>query len=275
MANLKIIKRNVTDSAVSMVATSEATGHLVTSVKNNVKTNTWRSTSLATQTITLTWSSAVPVGGLALPFNNLIQGSTVRVKLYTLSTDSIPVYDSTALNVDFAYDPPSGFTSIGSDSFAYGGGNYFSTFFSEESVEKVDIILTSASNPDNYMELGRVVLGPVFSPSANADYGASTDFTDTTMQDRTDAGVSLADRGIIYRSMSLRFSFLSQSDKAELNRLARSNGKSTPIFVSLLPDSASAEDVVANQIFGRIANDLGVSIESFSLYAASLDIQEI
>lgn len=274
MSNIKIIADNVVGTASSLTATSEATGHLIAETQNDFKVKTWRSTSLTAQTITITWASGQPIGGLALPFNNLILNSTVQVKLYTLVADGSPALDTGAINVDFAYDPPSGFTTIGSASFAVGGGNYFSTFFNQTTAEKVEIIINSSGNPDSYMELSRIIIGKVVDFNTGVDRNVVFDFNDTTKTIQTDAGDSLADRGVLSRSLKFNFGTMQSADKTTMHSLIRRFGSAVPIFVSILRTSTDLEEAVSGQIYGRFKTLPDTNLFLPGIYKTSVTIDE-
>ena len=128
MANLRIIKNNITDTA-TIAATSTASGFSVDNLKSDAKTSVWRSTDLAVQTLTLIWATAQVIDSVAMAFTNLISGSTVRIKLFAETGDAVPLLDTGELLVEYSYPPPAGFSTVGLASFPYGGGVYFSGFF--------------------------------------------------------------------------------------------------------------------------------------------------
>lgn len=275
MSSLKIISNNVIDSALTLTATSEATGHLIAETQDNIKSKTWRSTTLATQTITATWSTGQDIAGVGLAFTNLIVGSTVQVKLYTLVADGSPALDSGIKTINFAYDPPQGFTSIGSDSFGFGGGGYFSTFFTETNAEKMEIIVTSASNPDSYMEISRIVTGAVWSPEFGFQKGATAGYVDTTKSSRTDSGNSFVDRGIISREIRLDLGTLRASDRAALDQIFRSTGEHFPIYLSMYSGSATESEEVGGQIYGRFSKPSILKVTVPGFYQSAFNVEEI
>lgn len=274
MSNIKIIADNRVDSASSIVATSEASGHLVTETQNDFKVKTWRSTTLATQTITITWAAGQALGGLGLPFNNLILNSTVQVKLYTLSGDVVAVLDTGAITVTHAYDPPVGFSTIGSDSFAVGGGNYFSTFFTETTAQKVEIIITSSGNPDGYIELSRIVLGKEVTFAIGVDKGITYGYSDSTKVVTTDAGDSLADRGVTTKSLKFSLSTMPAADKTIMHNLVRRVGNAIPVYISVFPSATDAEELINSQIYGRFKGSFSSSLFLHGFYRTSIAIEE-
>lgn len=273
---MRIINTNDLDSADTLTATSEASGFLIANIQDNIKTKTWRSTDLTAQTITATWTAARLIGGFAAVFTNLIAGSTIQVKLYTLVGDGSPAYDSGAKNITFAYPAPSGFTTINSTSFAYGGGNHYSFFFPEISAEKIQVIVNSSGNPDSFMEISRLTAGSAWSPEKKApSYGVSIAFDDTTNNIRLESGDQVSERNPMSRVMRFDINFMTQADKQQLNTIMRSNGVSVPVFVSLQPSNSSAENELSTQIFGRFQPNFSSTITSFDKYDSSIEVREI
>ena len=275
IVNLRILYKNYFDSA-SVAVTSSAAGFLLANTKINKKSSVWRSTSLSGQTIAGDWGGAVKtISGLALAFSNLIEGSTVRLKLYQEIADTSPYYDSGIRTVWFAYDPPHGFETIGLISFAFGGGNNFSMFFNEVAIKRFEIIVTSPGNPDGYIEVGRIILGKAWTPLYNHDYGAKLDHIDDTEYDEVDSGDPIVYRMPQRRKLVFDINEMTDDDKAGLNQIRRSHGGAIPVFVSLLPGSSHEESKVASQLYGHIRENLSVTHVQARQHASTISVTEI
>lgn len=273
--NLKIIYTNSIDDAATITATSEATGFDIENVQTDAKIKTWRSTSLSAQTLTFTWSTGQSIGGVALAFTNLILNSTIRIKCYTLAADVSAAYDSGVKTLSFVYPPPAGFSTNNSTSFAYGGGNHWSWFFTQASFEKLEIIINSAGNPDNYMEVSRVIAGAVWSPVYNAMMNFPVSWDDLTSSVRLESGDHVAERNPISRSMNINLAAMRQADKQTLSTIIRRNGASEPIFVNAMPQASVAEDESHLQIYGRLNNEFSINMFGVDLYESQLSVIEI
>ncbi len=259
----------------TLSATSTATGFNVDNLKVDTKNTIWRSTSLSTQVLTATWGTAQTLSGVGFIFSNLIVGSTIVLRLFANSGDSQAFAQTPTINVNFSYEVPHGFSSIGYLSFPFGGGNYVSTFFPESSVGKIQATVTSPSNPDGYMELARLVAGPVISLQSESDYGASVGQIDRTIIDRADGGDLVINRGDQSKELKLPLGKLTRNDTALYNSIIRAIGRDTPIFVSALGNSPNNEDVTSYQIYGKRNKDLGISPISHNRAASTLIISEI
>lgn len=279
MSNLRIIYRNLFDGydTLSMAVGVSASGFALTNLVDDKKSKTWRSTNLTSPKIRVTWATAKSISGVALAFTNLISGSTFRIVLFDDPAAGSQLYDSGAIAINYSYDAPVGFGSIGSASFAYGGGAHVSAFFDAvPGVKRMEIELTSAGNPDGYIEISRIIAGSAWQPNDNADYGAKVDFIDATTGIRTSSGNLVTDRGTITRAMEFSMQAMDSVDKAALNNLFRSIGRSQPLFISLIPGSgAIAEEQLSQQIYGKLEQDLSVSLPFFQRYSSSIRIVEV
>jgi len=278
MSNLKILNKNIFDDYETLIMSFGGTtsGFPLTNLTNDKKSKTWRSTNLTTPKITVTWSTAQTLSGIALAFTNLIAGSTFRVYLYNATSSGTLLYDSGAVSVSEGYSIPAGFTSTGSASFAYGGGAHASVFFNSTSaVRRMDIEFTSAGNPDGYIEISRIIAGVAVDPGRDAAQGAIVSFIDNTTSERTSSGDLITDRGTISRAIDFSLLHLNADSRKILNDLFRYSGRSQPIFVSLSTAGTISEGQLFSQIYGKIDQDLALEIPMLNKYNASVRIIEL
>lgn len=278
MANLRIIHRNIFDdrSAIAMVSGSQALGFSLSNMGKDTKNKTFRTTNLTNPAFQVSWASGQTISGVALAFTNLISGSTFQITLYDATSGGTLLLDTGPVNVDYSYDAPIGFSSIGSASFAYGGGSNVAAFFAETSgVRRMEIAFTSAGNPDGYIEVSRVIAGTYWEPERGAAYGASVVFVDSTTGQRTSAGGLITDRGTIHREMSFSLNAMSATDRASLNNLFRSIGKSQPFFISLTPGNSNTEGEQFGQIYGKLADGISTDFAFYRYYSSQLKIIEL
>lgn len=278
MSALRIISRNLFDDydMLTLLVGSTASGFPLTNLADDTKNKTWRSTDLLSPKIEVTWAASQTLSAVALPFCNLIAGSTFQITLYDAAIGGSLLLDTGAVDVDHSYDAPIGFTSIGSASYAYGGGANVVAFFAPTAgVRRMEIEFTSAGNPDGYIELSRVVAGAYWEPQKGASYGAAVAFIDSTTGQRTSAGELVTDRGTIHRELTFSLASMNTSDRSDLNNLLRSVGKSQPVFVSLTPGGSNAEQELYGQIYGKIIEDVSVDFAVYRYYSAQLKIAEV
>ena len=258
-----------------MSATSSFFGRGPDNLKLDNKTTTWRSTSLATQTITATWTDAQSIAGVGFAFSNLHVGSTVLIKLYINVADGSPVFQTDTLVVDFANPPPIGFVTTSQTSFPFGGGNYFANFFSEQSAKKMEVVLTSAGNPDGSIEISRLVAGKVIDITNGANFGATISWGDNIVTNRSDSGDLVSDTGPRFRQVEFDLGDLNPSDKAAVENMKRGVGMSVPIFVSAQDLSQVLAEKNMFQIYGIINNDVSIATVSYNKSATNFSVIEI
>lgn len=271
---IKIINNDYAPTA-TLAATSEAVGYDIDNIVVMRKSSTWRSTSLSTQTITLTWGTGVPVSAIALPFNNLIAGSTYQFKLYTNSADGSPVFSTAVTVVQFAYNIPANESSINSTSFQRGGGNYVSGFFTEETVEKVEIVLTSAGNPDGFIEVGNVVVGSSVEVDGGADFGSSVSMVGTGESERHESTQLNFRKGAQYKALRINRELLGAVSRQTLDTVLKSFGHGFPLFISVMDEDGSNEERVSYQIYGLVSNDNGFNMVLYNQVSTTIEISEI
>lgn len=278
MSALRIIYKNLFDDydTLTQLVGSTAGGFPLTNLVDDTKSKTWRSTNLLSPKIKITWAAIQTLSGVALAFSNLITGSIFRITLYNATIGGTLLLDTGAVGVNYSYDAPIGFSSIGSASYAYGGGANVAAFFATTSgVRRMEIEFTSAGNPDGYIELSRIITGEYWEPEKGASYGASVAFVDSTTGQRTSAGGLVTDRGTIHREMSFSLGAMNATDRANLNNLFRSVGNSQPLFISLTPGESNTEGELFGQIYGKLEGGVSAEFAFYRHYSSQIKIAEM
>lgn len=203
---MKLISNNLILNA-SLSATSVAAGYAVTFLQSDLRGLKWRSTTLAAQTITATWTAFQSINSVALAITNLSNSATVRVRLYTNAADSTPVYDSGSISNQ---------------------GDYFSAFFDIYSVKKLTILLTDASNPDGFMQASCLVTGEFFEP--NMGEGAvNITFTNDNVISKIGGNTQVEVRQT-RKTLSSDFPYLDYAEQKIINDIKNYNASHTPVF---------------------------------------------
>lgn len=276
MTNLKIIHDNLAKTA-ALVASSEAGALVAGNLQKDSKTVVWRSTG-TTATLTATFAAAAAVGGVSLPITNLTANATMRVRCYAAAGDPSPTLDTGALpccgyslidKIDFASGP------LNANTFAYGGGTYATLFFSAQTAQKVVIDIADAGNPAGYIDASYLVIGKVWTPENNAEYGAALSFNDSSRHTRSEAGDLMTDRGARYKSLSFTLSDMAAADRTELMQLLIRNGMAAPLFVSLFPASSDAQEKQVYQLYGKQTKLDGIKRIRYGTDQTSLEIEEL
>lgn len=258
----------------TLTATSTASGFDVNNLMNNDKTSIWRSSNLSDQIITSTFAATKSVSGVGIAFSNLHEGSSYRVRVYSTSGSSTPIYDSGFIAVNYAPVPPVGFDTIGYLSFSYGGGNSFLHTFTEQQVQKVDVTFRSAGNPDGAIEASTIIAGQITQLIRGASYGATPSYNDDTDRVKIDGGSTIVDIKPTRKEMSFSIENMPQVDMKKLAALYRRVGARLPVFCSLLSNDLDEEEKEHFQIYGYLDQD-GLSRISYSIDSTSIKVTSI
>lgn len=276
MANLRVVYNNAADRATITASTTAGT-LVAANLQTDYKSEVWRSTALAA-TLTFTFPTAELVGMVALCFATLTSAATFRVRAYANAGDAVPAYDGPVTQccpgVDFSNFQWGG-VPLGANAYSYGGGAYGVVWFPVGNYAKLTVDIVD-SNTLNYIEASRAVCGTYWSPTYNAEVGATINIHDNSKQERTDAGDLRVDRGTVSKSLSFDLNFLTQADRNQLYNILRGNGLFKSAFISLLPQDAT--DVIGEQVFqvyGKLTKQGSIKYQLMTMFASQIEIEEI
>lgn len=275
MANIRFLYDNAAGRAT--ISASSTAGTLVaTNMQGDIKSAVWRGVS-TTESITLTWPTSEFLNMVALPFCNLTSAATMRVRCYTLAGDANPAYDATttaAPGVSFG-SVEWGTSTLGVNAYSYGGGTYAAAYFPVGTYQKVIVTLADPTNAAGYIECSRIVTGQYWSPLYSAEAGAAVSITDTSKNERTDAGDLVTDRGTVAKMLNFDLNFLTSTDRDKVYRMLRGNGMFRPIFISLVPESTDAGDEQVFQIYGKLSKGGSMKYQLLNQYSTTIEIEEV
>jgi hypothetical protein len=275
--NLTVIYDNKADSATLTSATQASASLGPANLLTDIKSEVCRSTGTS-QTFTATWTTGVPVAAAALAFTTLSGTATMRVRLYILSTDSVPVFD-TGTNLAcpnqvlglWNWD-----NSLSVNAFTYGGGAYAVSWLNSPfTVQKVVIDLVDTSNPAGFIDVGRLIIGNYWEVAKNADYGANMTPVDTSKHFRNDAGDLMTDVGTRHKSQTLPLNNLSPDERAILWNILLGNGMSRPVFLSLYPQSDDPRLEQSHMMWCKLVATPAVNIPYYRNFASSAQLEEV
>jgi hypothetical protein len=282
MPNFRIVSDNAIDRADSLIASTTAGALAASNLKTDKKSSVWRSTVITATTLTATWAIAETIACAALAPCNLSSIATIRVQLYDAVAGGNLLLDTVTLQPNklacpAAAVPLRGFTAAAAASaYAYGGGACARIWFaSTPGVKRMVVTLTDAGNLQGYIEAARLIAGKYWSPTYNADYGASLTRQDLSKHYRTDAGDLMTDAGTRSRKMQLPLSYMPPADRTALFNILTGSGMAWPLLVSLYPDNADLELERDHTIYGRLSSLSAMMIANFNAYSSSLEIEEL
>lgn len=280
MSNLRIIDYNAANIA-TLEASSEAGGLVSSNLLTDIKSQVWRSTATSA-TITTSCQTPKTVKAVIFAHTNFTNSATMRVRGYTLEADvpgvATPVFDTTALTC-CAYTSASVFgwdnNVPGVANFGYGGGVYAGLFFTGGSVRKLYIEIVDTGNAAGYIEAARLITGDYWYPKYNANYGVQISYEDKSAHDRNDAGDLLTDIRPRSKWLSFGLTGMEATDRQNVMRLLRSNGISSPIFISIFPSDTDKNLEQDYMIYGKQAALSQISMPFYAGYETSIRIDEI
>ena len=255
MPTLRIIHINRADQATSLTASTTAGSLVAALMQTDYKGEAHRSTGTSV-TYTLTWTAGTTLGAVALPATNLTAAATIRVRLYdatsagTLLLDTGTITACPGLNLD----PWTVTTALNVNQFAYGAAAKAVAWFANTAAVKRAVIdLVDTGNAAGYIDCARIVAGPWWSPTWNAEYGATATVVDNTANTRSDAGDLISDRAPMHQELTFRIPILPEADRAALLKAIRANGVWKPVFISLHPGNGTAAEQ-DHMIYGKRKN---------------------
>lgn len=282
--NLRIVWDNAADRGT--IATSSEAGQLgAINLRSNLKSRVWRGLELEAAVV-CQWTDPEPIGCVVLAFNNFTPRATMRVRGYRYATDLIPEFDSGDVLCapppglgQFAWGTPMGenfYQRGGASLFAYGYGGYGTVWVpGGRAFRKMDIRINDVNNPDGYLEAGRLICGPWWTPLHNFNFGHNVTFVDSTQNKRTEAGDLRGERAAKWRRIECDLQYMDAQDRAMMMRLFRSHGVSDPIFISLFPENDDSLLEQSYQLWGKFADSAPLSQPQYDAYATKLVVEEM
>jgi hypothetical protein len=273
--NLRVVYDNAADRA-TIVASSTAGTLVASNLSTDYKSEVWRSTGL-TATLTITWPTAELIGMVALAFASLSSAATFRVRGYQNDDDSTPLFDVDGFacyGADFdAF--PWGTVPLGVNAYSYGGGAYGVLWTPVHACQKI-VLDIADSNPLGYIEASRLVCGTYWEPIYSAESGATVGITDTSKNERTDAGDLRTDRGTIHKTLSFDLNVMPKEDRDALYNILRGNGMFKPVYISLVPvydEDETGEQIF--QIYGKVSKSANIKWAYAHMFSTKLEIEEV
>lgn len=272
---LRVVYNNAANRGT--VTASSTAGTLVASnLLTDSKADTWRATGTSA-TITVVFTTAEIVNSIITPFANYTSGATFRVKYYTNAADVSSIYDSTALSA--CAPVPLGLWEWGSvplgvNAYSYGGASYGRLFTPTHTVKKIEITITDTGNPSGYIEASRLVVGSYWEPNNDAELSPQWIPVEDSTHERSDAGDLRTDIGTLNKKLQITLPVMDATDRNAMMNVLRGNGMSRPIFLSLFPDDEDSTKEQHFQVYGKLAQQTGITLANWNLYSTTIEIEE-
>lgn len=274
---MRIITSNVGDSGTITASPAAVATLPAINLQNATRAPLWRSTSVADQTLNLTWSSVQLLSAVALLRHNLTSAATWRIQVFSDAAWTTVVYDSGAVA---AYTPKSlgeiawGLDALGASVFTAWSYFFSAMYFTPVAGQSMSITLSDPTNPAGYMQASRLFAGAYFEPTFNADYGLSLTWKEDTVLTRTDGGTLRSDPKEPYRNMKFDLSMLQNGEDRKLVEIIRSSGKRKDIFISIFPGVGGAQERDYT-MQAKLVTSPNVVAAAFNLYSGkSIELEE-
>lgn len=247
----------------TLTATTEGSGLPIENTQNGYRGYPWRSTSIATHTITGTLATDYQATDLIINKHNLTSAATIQLVLKDGGSGGTTQYDSG--EVEFTELIELGVFEFGVDPW---GGEYSEPWglkalqlsFTQATFDYYEITIKDGANGDGYLQAGQILLGNSFTPANNFSRGGAVlDYQDGTQLTRTDGGSLRAETlSETYRRLTVSLDWMEPSDRTELISKVGRAGRGVDIFVSAYPNEGGLKEAHYSFVAKR-ANSLRVS----------------
>ena len=292
MANIGLVWKNYADgSAFSVTEGAWLETLPLTNMQNSDQSLVARSTDVTeTSTRFLFDHEPTPLNGVApyssviLCNNNLSKDAEVRVRCH--DSETMPEIDAT-------YD--SGWVKVYHSLYAteyleWESDNWWWGYLSEEElvgyrrnyildfgitcVARYTLVeIRDATNPDGYVQIGRLLCGPIWRPNINMVYGKQVGYESRTVVDQALDGHQIFDQRQNVRSIRFSLDSMSKNEAMqqifEIQRQLDIHGE---VFV--VPDSDDHFNTFRESFLGRFRKLTPVEEYTYNLHRNGIEIEE-
>jgi hypothetical protein len=137
------------------------------------------------------------------------------------------------------------------------------------------IRIIDTTNADGYVQIGRVFVGPAWTPTVNYSYGGSLAYEDPTTVDTSLGGAEYFDERSPYRVMRFTLGFLDEKTEgfAKALDIVRRAGISGEILV--IPDPDDKDNGQRRNFMGRLRQLSPLEQAMFQLNSMAFEIKEL
>lgn len=233
--------------------------------------------SVTKSTVSTSWDTGELISCVAFPYCNFSPTATMRVRLYSDTAGTVLVYDSgTVICTGNAAIKVAGLTLAQSSSaYSYGGGSCAVVYTVATETKKIVIDILDVNNLQGYLEASRLVIGEYFTPTHDAQIGASISFEDTGKNFRNDAGNLKSDIGTRNKVIDFNLSALLELDRKAAWKIVSYCGTSYPVFISLYPEHSDKDLEQAHTVYGKFSNVTKIASKAYGVYEAPMTVEGI
>lgn len=238
----------------ALTANSQAAGMEVKYLQTQPPREVYRSTNVNSTQITIPLAQARGINALALIRHNLTVDALVHLYGHSVNDFSnLSAVDFKLENQD-PFPPIIGFGEGGFGEGTFGGqpdpedmplyseSSWFA--FADQELRYWFLKIEDPTNPDGYIQIGRMMLGTGWQPQYGIDWDHSIESVDPSKQERTDGGGMVVDIEPQYRRFALSCSGLTEDERymRAFNMMQRL-GRNQAFFMILFPDPAKNDSI--------------------------------
>jgi hypothetical protein len=220
----------------------------------------WRSDGLGIQNVESVFEFEYPVNMVVLAGNNLTTATIVHIKLVDDGNNIVYEASNTGGFHELGWGvQPLGEFGLGGyyitadrDPAGYHDTDYIVFTFDTVNARKLIIDIDDTSNPDGYLEIGRLKVGRALEVDFSAGYEMG--WRDTSSLTRTRGGALRSDNGRSYRYVNVNT--VLKDNQTELTQIFRHTALRTDVVWSGFPP-ASTNEGRENLILGRLTSYTG------------------
>lgn len=280
--NMIISSTNYVDTANTITADDEVATLPVSNLQDRQIVKIWRNTQTTAQ-IDVDFTTARIINFAALIKHNISQTGTIRWRLSNASDFSTTVYDSGTVD---AWPIVEEFGTLPWGVFQWGGYlnpevaalytiSTFDVLNEAVAARYLRIDISDPSNPDGYLQAGRLICGPAYEPSINYANGVEFEFIDQSRVTKSRGGQTFVDE--VERFRRMRFELINLPE-AEIfgnifNQVDRLRGISQDILIIPQPDSP--DTWITQNIYGRISQTGPIVNSALDYYTRLIEVEEL
>lgn len=247
MANARFIFSNEWDKAsLSLQSGTAAPQMPLQNTQRYNNSRTFRSQTTAEVQIQFEFTDAETVSGLVLWRHNLTADALIRLELFDApACGGNRVFDSglvAALDRKTLGDLSWGLEPLGATTFTEWELAYSVLWFGLTAARSGRLTIQDPANPDGYLELCRVYLGPAFEPQINVDLGHALKWENATETLRTAGGSLHTLETAAYRELRFSLAHLQPTERGEFFEETRRVSTHRDFFISLRPDTGGTNE---------------------------------
>jgi hypothetical protein len=176
----------------------------------------------------------------------------------TVTGYSPAVTDSTTTSINTSANP------------GYGGIKYISKYLTTTSTTTSLVVSFNRA-----VNVSKFIVAKYWSPIYNIPYGINVEYNDQSTYERLQSGDQYITHNPRHKLLNFDLSYIAEADKYQLFDIIRTNGRSTPIFVSAFPNITDKEKEQMYSIYGRFVQLPNISHFTFTMYSSSIQLEEI